>query len=266
MLHCRPTEEAPTDKEKAAELEEQVESLQQQVCMAPMITELVGTCVPEQLLPCQVLLASSRVAELRSSVPAAVLEELKGNLEQCRPPAVEQAAAALHDGAEGANAALSPAPAELQDKFAGATDKMPALRWGAGPLSVELSGEESRVSSALCATGPSWRRPWSVCSVLWPSWRPTQRLCRPTRSRGPPEAWPRRLRLQWRRRVQQGACLRPSWHMPSAPARSSPDGALQAACGPYPTPGSDCCGWDGGILLCGLLFARVVPSFDGRAW
>ena len=82
----------------------------------------------------QVLAASQRVVQLRRSVPAELAQNLQEKLEQCRPalepPAAGSAAEAdpQQDAAEGDEAALSPAPAELQGSFASAVLKMPTLR------------------------------------------------------------------------------------------------------------------------------------------
>ena len=94
--------------------------------------------VPEGLSKCcpdQVLATSQRVAGLRSTVPAALAEHLKGSLEQCRPTTSEQAEAAAE--AVGASPvtpapakAMTPAPSELQGKFTSATAQIPALRYG----------------------------------------------------------------------------------------------------------------------------------------
>ena len=85
----------------------------------------------------QVLAASQRVMQLRSSVPVALSENLREKLEQCRPSLEPSAAAgapeadAQQDTGECNEAALSPAPAELQGSFASAVLKMPTLRSGA---------------------------------------------------------------------------------------------------------------------------------------
>ena len=71
---------------------------------------------------------------MRSSVPVVLSENLREKLEHCRP-ALERPAAggfaeanAAQEAAECKEAALSPAPAELQGSFANAMLKMPTLR------------------------------------------------------------------------------------------------------------------------------------------
>ena len=126
-----------------ASLEAQVQQLQQEVqpgtanglllALSIILTSSWKCAIIRKSSWCchaQVLAASQRVMQLRSSVPAALSENLREKLEQCRPacepPAAE--ADAQQDAAEGNGAALSPAPAELQGSLASAVLKMPTLR------------------------------------------------------------------------------------------------------------------------------------------
>ena len=186
---------------------------------------------PARLSTCcfdQVLAASQRVAGLRSTVPAALSEHLKGTLEQCRPSTPEHAEAA----AEAAEASpvtpapgdgMTPAPAELQGKFAGATAQIPTLRcgqrqaclacqwWGVftiPPLHARVQKSCGRKETVLSpCPGQSWRRRLRGCSASWLSWRPMRSRHPPTQWRGLPEAWPRR-RLLSRRQPERGWQLR----------------------------------------------------------
>lgn len=79
----------------------------------------------------QVIEAARRVAQLRTSVPQALSNRFKGMLESCRPTPQAEAAAAEESGGQEAGAAdasISPAPIELQDRLAAVTDGIPALR------------------------------------------------------------------------------------------------------------------------------------------
>jgi len=80
----------------------------------------------------QVIKAAERVSHLRTTVPAVLSEKFKGMLEGCRP--VTSTAETHADEIGGArpeaeDAALSPAPTELQGKFTAVTTGIPSLRY-----------------------------------------------------------------------------------------------------------------------------------------
>ena len=85
----------------------------------------------------QVVAAARRVAELRSSVPAALSSHFSARLQACRPPPCaaepDGVAAEQADGASQPDA-LSPAPAQLQSKLASITGQVPMLRSVPRPL------------------------------------------------------------------------------------------------------------------------------------
>lgn len=79
----------------------------------------------------QVNEAARRVAQLRTTVPKALSNRFKGMLESCRPTPQPEGSDAEQSGEAEAgppDASLSPAPLELQDKFAAITNGMPSLR------------------------------------------------------------------------------------------------------------------------------------------
>ncbi len=71
------------------------------------------------------------MAHLRTTVPEELLNRFKDMLESCRPSLQGEDFAVEHPGGAEAGAtdtAMSPAPAELQSKFAAVTNGIPSLR------------------------------------------------------------------------------------------------------------------------------------------